>query len=281
MSNLSGNPLAKHFRQPVVYIKLPSNGKWYPEGVLDLPSSGEVPIYAMTAKDELTMKTPDALMNGESTIAVIKSCCPAIKDPWKMPAIDLDAILIAIRLATFGKEMEFLSKCPHCGTEHEHALDLSFMLGNITPADWSTPVSINDLEIVLRPQYYEEYNKNNMLNFEEQRLLQLVQNTEVDDDEKTKQFGQLFQKLVETGISQISKSIAGIKLPDGTFVDNKEYILEFLNNSDKKVWEAIKSRLEAIREETTYNNINLTCTNNECNQTFVAPFVFDQTNFFD
>jgi hypothetical protein len=281
MSTLSANPLAKHFRQPAVYIKLPSNGKWYPEGTLDLPVTGEVPIYAMTARDELTMKTPDALMNGASTIGVIESCCPAIKNAWKMPTIDLDAVLIAIRLATFGKEMEFSATCPHCGTEHDHALDLSYMLGKIQPADWSKPVSVNDLEIILKPQLYEEYNKNNMLNFEEQRLIQTVQNADLSEDEKKEQFGVLFQKLIETGISQISKSIAGIKLPDGSFVDNKEYIVEFLDNSEKAVWEAIKARLEAIREETTYNNVTLTCSNVECNKQFVAPFVFEQTNFFD
>ena len=107
MSTLSNNPLAKHFRQPVLYLKLPSGGKWYPEGSLDLPVTGEIPVFAMTARDEITFKTPDALMNGSSTVQVIESCCPSIKDAWKMPAVDLDPVLIALRLATYGKELEF------------------------------------------------------------------------------------------------------------------------------------------------------------------------------
>ena len=109
MSNSSPNPLAKHFRQPVLYIKLPSNGRWWPEGSVDIPVTGEIPVYSMTAKDEITMKTPDALMNGSSTVHVIESCCPSIHNAWKMPAIDLDSILIAIRIASYGKEMEFTS----------------------------------------------------------------------------------------------------------------------------------------------------------------------------
>ena len=65
------NPLTKYFRQPKIYLRLPSKGRYYPAGSLDMPDSGELPVYAMTAKDELMFKTPDALLNGESVVEVI------------------------------------------------------------------------------------------------------------------------------------------------------------------------------------------------------------------
>lgn len=280
MSNFSNNPLAKHFRQPVLYIKLPSQGRWYPDGAVEIPATGEVPIYAMTAKDEITMKTPDALMNGASTVHVIESCCPAIKDAWKMPVVDLDPILIAIRLATYGKQMDFTSVCPHCGTKNEKAMDLTVMLEKVTPADWSKTVDVNGLEIILKPQNYEEYNKNNLLNFEEQRIIQLVSDQDISEEEKTKQFDVMFQRLIETGINQVGKSIAGIRLEDGTIVDNPEFIREFLDNCERSVWDALKAQLEAIKKQNAYNEVKLTCTNEPCGKDFVSPFVFEQTNFF-
>lgn len=280
MSNFSNNPLAKHFRQPVLYIKLPSQGRWYPDGSVEIPATGEVPIYAMTAKDEITMKTPDALMNGASTVHVIESCCPAIKDAWKMPVVDLDPILIAIRLATYGKQMDFTSVCPHCGTKNEKAMDLTVMLEKVTPADWSKTVNVNGLEIILKPQNYEEYNKNNLLNFEEQRIIQLVSDQDISEEEKTKQFDVMFQRLIETGINQVGKSIAGIRLEDGTVVDNPDFIREFLDNCERSVWDALKAQLEAIKKQNSYNEVNLTCTNEPCGKDFVSPFVFEQTNFF-
>jgi hypothetical protein len=280
MSSLSPNPLAKHFRQPILYVKLPSQGRWWPEGSVELPVTGDIPVYAMTARDEITMKTPDALMNGASTVHVIESCCPSIKDAWKMPAVDLDAILIAIRIATYGKEMEFSAVCPHCKHELEQSLDLTVMLSKINSADWTKTVSANGLEIILKPQSYEDYNKNNLLNFEEQRIIQVVSDTGLSDDEKTKQFNVLFNRLIETGINQVSKSIAGIRLEDGTIVNNHEHIKEFLDNCDKSIWEAIKLQLDSIKEQTNWNNINLTCQNEECGKDFVTPFVFEQTNFF-
>ena len=52
------NPLQKYFRQPKLYITLPSKGKFYPGGVFESTESGELPVFSMTAKDELTFKTP-------------------------------------------------------------------------------------------------------------------------------------------------------------------------------------------------------------------------------
>jgi hypothetical protein len=280
MSSLSPNPLAKHFRQPILYVKLPSQGRWWEEGSVEIPVTGEIPVYAMTARDEITMKTPDALMNGASTVHVIESCCPSIRNAWKMPAVDLDAVLIAIRIATYTNEMEFSAVCPHCKQELEQGIDLSVMLSKITAADWSKTVSANGLEIMLKPQNYEDYNKNNLLNFEEQRILQLVQDEQMSSEEKTRQFDVLFQRLIETGINQVSKSIAGIRLEDGTVVSNPDHIKEFLDNCDKSVWGAIKAQLDAIKAQNNWNEITLTCQNQECAKEFTTPFVFEQSNFF-
>jgi len=280
MSSLSPNPLAKHFRQPALYIKLPSNGRWYPPNTIDLPATGEIPIFAMTAKDELTMKTPDALMNGSSTAQVIRSCCPSILDPWKMPIVDLDTLLLAIRIATYGKELEFTAVCPHCTTKNEQNIDVSVMMDRINPGDWSRPVQAAGLSIKLRPLSYEEYNQNNMLNFDEQRIIQIVQSEDLNEAEKQSKFDEVFQKLITTGINAVSKNIEYITTPDGETVTDKAFILDFLNNCDKAVWDSIRAYLDNIKNDNKYNEVTLTCQNEECGKEFVTPFLFEQTNFF-
>ena len=90
----SNNPLKKYFRQPKIFVKLPSQGDYYPAGALDKSTTGEYAVYAMTAKDELLFKTPDALLSGQSTVELIKSCIPAITNPWAMPNIDLDFMIL-------------------------------------------------------------------------------------------------------------------------------------------------------------------------------------------
>ena len=107
---MSANPLAKHFRQPAIYMKLPSQGRFWPSEALNLPATGAIPVYPMTAKDEIVLRTPDALMNGQGIIDVIQSCCPNIVDAWRMPSIDVDAVLVAIRIASYGNQMDEIGR---------------------------------------------------------------------------------------------------------------------------------------------------------------------------
>ncbi|MFZ9751439.1 MAG: hypothetical protein ACO3CN_04985, partial [Candidatus Nanopelagicales bacterium] len=55
------NPLARYFRKPAIYIRLPSNGEYWPTGSIEMPENRELPVYPMTAADEITYRTPDAL----------------------------------------------------------------------------------------------------------------------------------------------------------------------------------------------------------------------------
>ena len=54
------NPLSSFMRQPKIYITLPSRGRFWSKGSIEIPENGELAVYSMTAKDELTFKTPDA-----------------------------------------------------------------------------------------------------------------------------------------------------------------------------------------------------------------------------
>jgi len=110
---MNTNPLKQYFRRPAVYMRLPSNGVGYPPGSLTMPENGELPVFPMTAIDEITAKTPDALFNGAAVVEIIRSCVPDIKDPWVIPGNDLDAILVAIKAAT-GDGMNLNSICPKC-----------------------------------------------------------------------------------------------------------------------------------------------------------------------
>ena len=80
---MAQNPLQQYYRQPKVFIPLPSGGIYNKLGTL----SGDVshmPIYSMTGMDEIIVKTPDALLSGKSTVSIIESCCPTVKNGWEV-----------------------------------------------------------------------------------------------------------------------------------------------------------------------------------------------------
>jgi hypothetical protein len=121
---LPNNPLTQYFRQPAIHIRLPSQGKFYPQGTLAMPPNGELPVLPMTSVDEITYRTPDALFNGSATVSVIQSCIPAIRDPWNMPSTDMDAVLVAIRIASYGHGMDISTTCPACEEAEDVTVDL-------------------------------------------------------------------------------------------------------------------------------------------------------------
>jgi hypothetical protein len=278
------NPLQKYFRQPKIYLKLPSKGKYYPPGAIEMTESGELPIYAMTAKDELLFKTPDALLNGEATVEVIKSCVPNIKNPWMMPSIDSDAVLIAIRLATYGERLEISTKIPNIGETKDFEIDLRTLLDQLINFEYQPYVQVNDeISIELRPATYKEFTENSLKTFEEQRVFRLVNDDSIPDEKKLQAFANSFKKLTELTIGLVVNSVSAINTPEGK-VTNKNYITEFFNNADKETFDKILKHLETMKDQTTIKPMKVKSTQEEINAgapaEYDVPITFDQSNFF-
>ena len=98
------NPLADHFRQKEIYVRLPTQGKWL-SNKPRLTEDGEIGIMPMTLQDEILLSIPDSLYNGESLFKLISSIVPDIADPYELSLPDFDVILLASRAATYDKKM--------------------------------------------------------------------------------------------------------------------------------------------------------------------------------
>ena len=274
------NPLSKHYRQPQLWITLPSLGKFYPEGTIDYPQSGEVPVYSMTAKDEILFKSPDALLNGEATKLVIESCVPAIKNAWMMPAIDIDAILIAIRRATYGNEMEFSTNCPHCETVNDSAIDLSVVSDAITIPDYSETLEIQGLRFVFRPLTYLTFNQTNLENFKRQQNLAVLADESLTEEQRRRSFSEMFVKIVNDNMSTIAEAVDYIITDEGERVTDHKLITEFFENCDGRLFDQITKHIEQLNERNRLKPLKLQCSNPQCGKTFQSTLTFEQSNFF-
>lgn len=271
------NPLANWFRQPKIYIKLPSGGEFYPPGSLDVSHNGEYPVYAMTAKDELMLKTPDALLSGQSVVEVIKSCVPAILDPWQMPSIDLDAVLIAIRVATYGETMEIGSTCPACQAENSYDINLVGRLEELSIFKYEPIVNCDPLVVHIRPYTYQEMTKTSLKTFEQQRIFDIVNNDSISDEEKIKRFGESFVKLSELTVEIIAGCISKIDSPNGS-TDDLKFIREFIDNAPKSVFEKISEHVGELKKRADMPDLKVKCTS--CNNEYEIAVDMDQSNFF-
>ena len=271
------NPLNQYFRQPAIYVKLPSLGKNYQPGSLTMPPTGELPVYPMTAIDEITYRTPDALYNGQATVNVIQSCVPDIKDAWAVPSTDIDTLLIAIRIASYGHDMDFGTTCPACNHSSEQTLDLRTVLDSIRIADYSKTVTAGDMEIFFKPLTYKHLNNNNQMQYENQKLLQMLPDSEIPDAEKMLALSDALKKITDITVIALSQSIAAVKTPQAT-VYEPEFIEEMLKNCDSKLFNQIRDFILDLKASSEMQPLKLICS--ECNHEYEQNITLDMASFF-
>lgn len=270
------NPLRQYFRRPAIYLKLPSGGLGYSADVLDLPENGELPIYPMTAIDEITTKTPDSLFNGDAISELIKSCIPNIKKPYEITSVDFDAILIGIKTATQGNDYEIKSQCPKCEEIGDYSVNLVTLLANMKPADYDTLLEIDDLKFKLRPLTYKEMNEVNLNQFEVQRFFIDLEN-EQDPMQKVQKSQQALKMITELTMQVLTKTIAYIETPTDTVVD-PNHILDFFKNCDKKTFSKIRDYTTELKNSTTIKPLKVICPG--CSNNYEQSVVINATDFF-
>ena len=274
----TANPLKQFFRQPSIYLSLPSGGHHWPTTALTMPENRELPVYPMTAIDEITYRTPDALFSGQAVINVIHSCVPNIKNAWEIPGIDLNAVLIAIRIASYGHEMQIATRCPACETESDFGIDLRMVLDSIREPDYSTPIQHGDLEITLMPVSYRNQNQVGLKQYEQQRSVQQIQtDPNTSDEEKIKQLNEVMHLITELTIETLKYSIASIRTPDA-LVTEIEFIRDFLVNCDRKLYQEIRDRVIELRNSSELKPFEVVCPN--CSHKHEQTLTLDQAAFF-
>ena len=282
MSN-NQNPLQGYFRSPKLYTKVPSQGLFYnDDDVIDMPENGELAIFPMTAKDEMIMKNPDALLNGESVAQVIQSCVPAVKKPRSLISNDVDALLIAIQGATYGDEVNISGTCPECEEPIESVASIEMALDTMSIVEESYVHKTKDgLELEIRPFTYESSVKAGIANFQTSRSLQSIQ--EIDDEvEQLRQFNTNFMQVAALNFELIVDSVASVRGKDAEgeefLVTDRLQIREFLENSESSVGKAVEAKIADVNKVGVNKEVQLEC--EKCEVQFTKEIGFDPVNFF-
>jgi hypothetical protein len=274
---MSDNPLRQYFRRPAIYFKLPSEGKYYPPGVVDMPPNGELPVYPMSSRDEILVRTPDGLYNGASVVEVIKNCIPAINNPWLLNSIDIEAVIIAIRAASVDGKMDITSTCPSCNENSEYTINLLTMLTEKVDVDYDMPLELGDLEIKFRPLSFQESNNNQLGQIEVQRII--AQLDEYEDGESK-------QAMIKDGISKLNilmnsvlvQTIEYIKTPEAVVTDS-DHIKEFLEECDSKTARIVKDRSIELKQKNENKPLKMVCMS--CKHEYQQPLILNFTDFFE
>ena len=238
------NPLNKYFRKPAIYITLPTAGEWYAPGNLNYDNGKELGVLPMTARDEMMMNTPDALINSQSTVDVIKSCVPGIKDPWGMPTIDLDTVLIGIRIASYGESMDIQVTVPTVNEQMTYTTDLRTMMDQIDRTAFDPFVQIDaQLTVKVKPMSYRQLTNLQLRTYEQQRLVTQVSDAKLSSVEKSKTFNEIFNTMTNITLDNMKEAILEI-VAEGDIITDRAYINEFVDNMQSDMANKIKKHMD-------------------------------------
>jgi transcription elongation factor Elf1 len=190
----------------------------------------------------------------------------------------VDTLLVAIRIASYGHDMDFNSQCPACNHESERTLDLRTVLDSIKTPDYTKNLAWSDIEIYFKPLSYKNLNDNNQMQFENQKLLQMLPDSAVSDSEKMTALSAALRKITDITVSSLARSIAAIKTPQA-LVSEPGFIDEFLKNCDRALFNQIRDRIVELKVQSEMQPLKLACT--ECNHEYEQSITLDMSSFFE
>ena len=278
------NPLNKYFRQAAIYVSLPS-GSDYPPHVVTPTQTGELGVMPMTAKDEIRFKTPDALMNGQGVVDAIQSCVPDIKDAWQVKSYDLDTILVAMRIATYGETMEINFNVPGVNENVSHTVNLPSILDQLRSTKVDSVIELKDgLKITVQPLTYKDMTSTSLQTFQQQKMYSAVQDSQLSDEDKASRFNDAFKKLTDLNSSILLKNIDHVTMTDGTEISDAGHIKEFIENASATLVKEIETKLMDLRTQGAVKPLRLKATEEQIKKgapaTYEVPVTFDTSNFF-
>lgn len=280
---MTQNPLEKHYRHKTFYTSLPSGGNHYPSGI-KLSADGEIGIMPMTAADEIKLKTPDALFNGEAVYSLLRSCIPDIANPEEIPVSDVDKLLIGIRVATQGKYMDINSKCPECEKEETYSVDITAILNSAKKIEAEKTLVVNsELSVILKPYTLRNQIRGQIESFFQERMRNMIENRDMDEQAKLKAFNEALVGAIAVQTNQVADCIEKVLITDNDDVievTERDHIFQWVENMESATHAKISDRITELSDSQMSDKVKICCSNIECNDQYQVTVSLDPVNFF-
>lgn len=294
--------LKRFYRNPKINVTLPTDRQFYNNELIDFSVDNSVPVRAMTGRDELVLKNPDSLLNGDSIIRVIQSCVPEIKNPKLLFAPDIEAILLGIFFSSFGQNLEFKATCPKCSHRNDYELSIRHLLSTAKHIEYPAIVSLQfdstEVEVFVQPYTFETNTKNQLAMFEQTKMVQQLVNDSNSDADKIKAFSESFEKMAQLKFESVSDCIQKIVINEKvnneitkTTITDQVEIKEFIANVETQHINEVIKKIDLLNQTVIDNTFDAVCQNKNyqetkesepkaCEHTWKTQVEIDPSNFF-
>jgi hypothetical protein len=265
---------------PDVSIAIPTIGYWYSgRNILkeDI-NPKDLQVYSVGVMAELNYRDPWMLVSGKALPNLLKQICPDVLDPTKLCDVDIEAILLASRIASYGTDMVVRHTCQmetekgqgkgkkkikeKCGFMNEIKIDLQKFIMRYAPFDEEGSTVSMDMfsmelpalgqKIDLMPMPYDRSLKviKNSLVAEQgfDSLGDLTLTQFITTPEKIDQYASLFDMTSDATVEAIVSSIVCVYKRSGEAVFDKEEIRQWVLGIPLDNSTMVRERIKEISE---------------------------------
>jgi hypothetical protein len=168
----------------------------------------------------------------------------------------------------------------------EYTLDLRMVIDNLQgQITWDPVVPVNqDITLYVKPINYKIMTESALQTFETQKIIQLVNDDSIPEEQKVIAFKESFAKLNQLTIGIINKSVYAVESSQGSTEDQK-HIQDFMSNADKEVFDKVKNHIDSLRAQNSIKPLQIPVTEQMRAQGITEDFIeiplqFDPSNFF-
>jgi hypothetical protein len=222
---------------------------------------------------------------------IIRSCAPAIIQPEHMPQVDLDAVLLSIRRATFGDTVSIKTAVPNTDQTTTVQLNIPQLVDQLPNAllQWDETLNIMNPEeqtvtVTVKPLSLKTMFAATKQILRQQQFTNDITANGQPNDEKLDQLETQMKSLAQITTGMIADSISKITVADWS-TENPSEIKNFINNIDWDYFKAIQQHVDAQREKIAFQSVTVTATAEQIQlgapAEWSVPVQFDLTNFFE
>ena len=293
---MSTNPLIQDLIEneafPSVTVALPTGGRWskkevFAEGVDPL----DIPVGVLGILAEQNYRDPWLLLSGEAIPRMFKSVCPSIIKPNDLCDLDLETILLASRLVSYGPKLELTHKCEQrvdkelegeegeapdivdapCDHENnveidinEHILRYGVIEDKVVAEKFVYTLNILNQKVHLCPMPYHrtiEQMKEGVAQEKQMNSLSEVKLEDlIIDSEAIGRYTRVIDMASSSAIENIASCIHSIETTTGDLVDGDEFIRQWLRALPVEEAKGITKQINEITKWTlSHSEIKYTC----------------------
>jgi hypothetical protein len=157
-------------------------------------------------------------------------------------------------------------------------LDLRSVLDNLRAPDYRQGITHGDIEIFFKPMTYKNLNDNNQSQFEQQKILQILPDADVTEDQKISALSDALKRITDITVKALSYSIAAIKTPTA-MVSEQEYIEEWLKNCERITFNRVRDHIISLKEQSELKPLKIIC--DSCQHEYEQALTLDMASFFE